>query len=65
MVFYCKNCDTDINISDEKAKGYYNWKCPECDHIAPIKDSMAGSYQFKCDTGTIRRRQFRKKAKRG
>ncbi len=64
MIFYCTNCKKEIKVSDKKAEGYLNWKCPDCQHIAIIKDTIGISVQWKCDTGTVRRREFRKKHKR-
>ena len=55
MIFFCNNCKKEIKVSDKKAEGYYNWKCPYCLRIANKKDSGYGTYIFKCDTGTIKR----------
>lgn len=55
MIFYCKNCDKEIEVEDKKAEGFYNWKCPDCLHIANLKDDGYGTYIFKCETGTVKR----------
>ena len=56
MTFLCKDCGNEFDISDEESKGYYNWKCTNCYHIAVRKD-MAGSFGiiWKCDTGTYKK----------
>jgi len=57
MVFYCSNCENEFEVDDKECEGYYNWKCPECQLIAPKKDMMYGVSQviWKCDTGTVKR----------
>lgn len=55
MVFYCKDCGNEFEINDKECEGYYNWKCPECQHIANKKDSSGLGVIWKCDTGTVSR----------
>lgn len=56
MLFYCKNCLKEFEISDTYCKGYYNWKCPECNHIANKSSYLSSpAVIWKCDTGTVPR----------
>ncbi len=59
MIFYCKNCSNDFEIDDSECKDYYNWKCPECLHIAMKKDMSLGfGIIWNCDTGTAKKKAY-------
>ncbi len=32
--FICYDCKIIFEVDDKECEGYYNWKCPECGHIA-------------------------------
>ena len=56
MEFYCKNCNKEFEVDDKECEGYYNWKCPDCLHIANKKDMALGlGIIWKTDTGTVSR----------
>ena len=56
MIFYCKDCNNEFEIDNKICDGYYNWKCPKCNHIALKKDMGLGfGIIWNTDTGTVKR----------
>jgi len=37
ITFHCKKCNKDFKVSEKKAKGYWNYNCPDCKSISPLK----------------------------
>jgi len=58
MIFLCEDCKNEFEIDDKECEGYYNWKCPNCSHIAPLKDlRYYGNFIFKCPMHTAEKRK--------
>lgn len=55
MTFFCRDCSHEFEVDDKECEGYYNWKCPSCNHIANKKDTTGLGIVWKCDTGTVKR----------
>ena len=55
MTFLCKDCGNEFDVNDNECRGYHNWKCPKCSHIAVKKDSSGLGIIWKCDTGTYKK----------
>ncbi len=59
MFFYCKDCNIEFEVDDKECEGYYNWKCPECQHISVKKDMALGlGIIWNCDTGTTKKKAY-------
>ena len=36
-VYHCQKCKKDFEIKDKLSKGYWNYNCPVCNKISPLK----------------------------
>ena len=37
ITYHCKQCNKDFKISTKIAQGYWNYNCPICRKISPLK----------------------------
>jgi DNA replicative helicase MCM subunit Mcm2 (Cdc46/Mcm family) len=51
VIFYCKKCKKDIEVSLMEAKGMVNWKCVDCETICMKKGSNAPAVIWNCSKG--------------